>query len=67
MTALSNAFLVLIFVLFLLIGGGAATHAGVWQEITWQVQRYISTKALLSSALLVGQLKNRRRSGQNNL
>ncbi len=54
---LSKSFLVLIFVIFLLLGGsGGALPDGVWRDITWQVQRYLATKALLSMAtgVLVG-------------
>ena len=54
---LSKSFLVLIFVIFLLLGGsGGAPPDGVWRDINWQVQRYIAAKALLSTAtgVLVG-------------
>lgn len=54
---LSKSLLVLIFVIFMLLGGsGGSPPDGVWRDISWQVQRYLATKALLSMAtgVLVG-------------
>ncbi len=54
---LSRSILVLIFVVFLLIGsGGRAPLTGVWNEIEFNIRRYLATKAILSAAtgLLVG-------------
>ena len=53
--ALSKSLLVLIFVIYLLIGG-SAPQTGVAREIVQRVQRYIVTKGLMSGAtgLLVG-------------
>jgi AI-2 transport protein TqsA len=53
---LSNSFVVLIFVLFLMIGGGRRRAQGVWGEAEQRIKRYIATKALISLAtgFLVG-------------
>ena len=53
---LSQSLLVLIFVLYLLLGGARQKASGVWAEIETQVEHYIVTKALISLAtgLLVG-------------
>ena len=53
---LSQSLLVLIFVLYLLLGGTRQKAAGVWAEIETQVEHYIVTKALISLAtgVLVG-------------
>jgi AI-2 transport protein TqsA len=55
---LSNAILVLIFVIFLLIGGPQADpeEEGVWSEIQVRVERYLIAQLTLSAAtgLLVG-------------
>ncbi len=47
---LSNAIVVLIFMLFLLVGGsgGHAPPGSIWREVEQKVQRYISVKVLLS-------------------
>jgi AI-2 transport protein TqsA len=57
----SKSILVLIFLVFLLVGGESARPAekrpaGTWTTITGQVERYVVTKALLSGAtgILVG-------------
>lgn len=54
---LSNAIIVLIFMLFLLVGGsgGHAPPGTIWREVEEKVQRYISVKVLLSgiTAILV--------------
>ncbi len=49
---LSQSFLVLIFVIFLLIGSGgrSAPLTGVWRQIEAQIQRYLATKAAISAA-----------------
>ena len=57
----SQSILVLIFVVFLLVGGETGQPAdpgGMWMTITHQVERYVITKALLSGAtgLLVGTI-----------
>jgi AI-2 transport protein TqsA len=57
MNTLSNAFLVLIFVIFLSIGGrGGANQDGTWREIEVRIERYLATKAVISAAtgVLVG-------------
>ena len=49
----SNGTLVAIFVVFMLIGGGAAAGSkptGTWAEVEGQIKRYIVFKALLSAA-----------------
>ncbi len=55
---LSQSFLVLIFVIFLLIGSGgrSAPLTGVWSQIEAQIQRYLATKAVISATtgILVG-------------
>ena len=53
---LSQGLLVLIFVLYLLLGGARPKAGGVWAEIEKQVEHYIVTKALISLAtgVLVG-------------
>lgn len=55
---LSQSLLVLIFVLYLLLGGArqSGKAGGAWAEIETQVERYIVTKALISLAtgVLVG-------------
>ncbi|MBW2280876.1 MAG: AI-2E family transporter [Deltaproteobacteria bacterium] len=53
---LSQSLLVTIFVIFLLIGGSAEPGPAVWRAIEVQVQRYLLTKAVLSSVtgVLVG-------------
>jgi AI-2 transport protein TqsA len=56
---LSKSLLVLIFVVFLLLGGGSMREAtGVWREAEIRIQRFLVTKALTSAAtgLLVGLL-----------
>jgi len=49
---LSNTVLVLIFVAFLLMGGGQVSGAGhgVWSEIQLRVERYLVTQVTLSAA-----------------
>lgn len=50
---LSQSLLVLIFVVYLLVGGGSgrlAAPSGVWAEIETRIKRYLVTKALLSAA-----------------
>jgi hypothetical protein len=48
---ISKGFLVLVFLFFLLSGGGAARNLpGVWSEVTSKIQRYIVTKAVISAA-----------------
>jgi AI-2 transport protein TqsA len=57
MNLLSNALLVLIFVVFLSFGaGGAARRRGTWREISARIERYIATKAVISAGtgLVVG-------------
>lgn len=53
---LSQGLLVLIFVLYLLLGGARQKAGGVWAEIETQIEHYIVTKALISLAtgFLVG-------------
>jgi AI-2 transport protein TqsA len=55
---LSNAVLVLIFLVFLLLGGQktSRSHSPVWEEIQARIERYIVTKIALSAVtgLLVG-------------
>jgi len=55
---LSNSFLVLIFVVFLMLGrrGGVSRSDDTWGEIELRIERYIVQKALISAAtgLLVG-------------
>ena len=53
---LSQGLLVLIFVLYLLLGGARQKAGGVWAEIENRVEHYIVTKALISLAtgVLVG-------------
>lgn len=54
---LSNSFVVLIFVLFLLIGSsGPRSSRGAWGEAESRIKRYIATKAVISLAtgFLVG-------------
>ena len=53
---LSQGLLVLIFVLYLLLGGARKEAGGVWAEIETQIEHYIMTKALISLAtgFLVG-------------
>jgi len=49
--ALSNSFVVLIFVLFLMLGGGEGRRAqGLWGEAEQRIKRYIATKAVISLA-----------------
>lgn len=47
---MSKSLLVLIFVIFLLLGGERGPPTGVWAEIDQRVRRYLTTKALLSGA-----------------
>jgi AI-2 transport protein TqsA len=48
---ISKGFLVLVFLFFLLSGGGAARNLpGVWSEVTSKIQRYIVVKAAISAA-----------------
>jgi len=57
MATLSDSFLVLIFVVFLLVGGmQTGTSGGVWGEAELRIKRYIATKAGTSFAtgFLVG-------------
>lgn len=59
MNTLSQSFLVLIFLIYLLIGrrsGARADRRGTWVEIQQRVERYIVTKAVISAAtgFLVG-------------
>ena len=53
---LSQGLLVLIFVLYLLLGGARQAAGGVWAEIETRIEHYIVTKALISLAtgFLVG-------------
>jgi len=54
---LSNSFVVIVFVLFLLLGGGRGRRAqGMWGEAELRIKRYIATKAAISLAtgFLVG-------------
>jgi len=54
---LSNSFVVLVFVLFLLLGGsGRRADGSVWGEAETRIKRYIATKAVISLAtgFLVG-------------
>ena len=53
---LSQGLLVLIFVLYLLLGGARQKAGGVWAEIETRIEHYIVTKALISLAtgVLVG-------------
>lgn len=56
-STLSNSFIVLIFVMFLLLGGGRGrTTNSVWGEAEKRIKRYIATKAVISFAtgFLVG-------------
>jgi AI-2 transport protein TqsA len=47
----SNGFLVLVFLFFLLNGSGAARSApGVWREATVKIQRYLVIKSIISAA-----------------
>jgi AI-2 transport protein TqsA len=47
----SKGLLVLVFLFFLLSGGGAARNLpGVWSEIASKIQRYIVVKAVISAA-----------------
>lgn len=52
----SNTFLVLIFVVYLLAGGENGQSSAVWQECDRQIKRYVSLKIALSAAtgVLVG-------------
>ena len=52
----SNTFLVLIFVVYLLAGGGGGDHGEVWAECDRQIKRYVNLKIALSAAtgVLVG-------------
>ncbi|NNL66079.1 MAG: AI-2E family transporter [Myxococcales bacterium] len=54
--ALSNSFVVLIFVLFLMLGGKRRAASGMWGEAEQRIKRYIATKAVISLAtgFLVG-------------
>jgi AI-2 transport protein TqsA len=55
--ALSKSFVVLIFVLFLMLGGGKRRQAqGMWGEAERRIKRYIATKATISlgTGFLVG-------------
>jgi len=48
---ISKGFLVLVFLFFLLSGGGAARKLpGVWSEVVSKIQRYIVVKAAISAA-----------------
>ena len=48
---ISKGFLVLVFLFFLLSGGGAARKLpGVWSEITSKIRRYIVAKSVISAA-----------------
>ncbi|MFT4569682.1 MAG: AI-2 transport protein TqsA [Hyphomicrobiaceae bacterium] len=48
---LSRSVLVLVFVLYLMIGGGPTTPStGLWREVEIRIQRYIGTKAVTSAA-----------------
>lgn len=54
---LSKSLLVLIFVMFLMVGGDAQAHSsGVWGEVEGRITRYLVIKALVSLAtgILVG-------------
>jgi AI-2 transport protein TqsA len=55
---LSQGLLVMIFLFFLLLGGGSRTQpsTGVWSEVESQIKRYIITKVLVSAVtgVLVG-------------
>ena len=53
---LSQSFLVLVFVIFLLLGGGERPRSGLWREVEQRTQRYLLTKIALSAAtgILVG-------------
>jgi AI-2 transport protein TqsA len=53
---LSNSLVVLVFVLFLLLGGRRRAAGGMWGEAEKRVKRYLATKALtsLATGLLVG-------------
>ena len=55
---LSNAVLVLIFVVFLVIGAGSAERQGVWAEIEERIERYLVAKFTISAATggLVGAI-----------
>ena len=56
-SALSNSFVVLIFVLFLLLGGErGGPSSGMWGEAETRIKRYIATKAAISftTGFLVG-------------
>jgi len=52
----SQGFLVMVFLLFLLLGGSSGESGGVWGEVESQIRRYLVTKAVISAAtgLLVG-------------
>ena len=53
---MSRSLLVLIFVTFLLLGGSGVEATGVWREAEFRIQRFITTKAVISAAtgVLVG-------------
>jgi len=51
---LSQSVLVLIFVAFLLIGGGGREATGVWREAELRIERFLVTKAVISGATGLG-------------
>lgn len=51
---LSQSLLVLIFVAFLLIGGGTREATGVWREAEVRIERFLVTKAVISAVTGLG-------------